>query len=807
MLGLQVLCIEEHGEANCNPQFGCELKSGQTLYGQWKKRRFHNVKLVVSEEVKKVLKGNHVLVDRSLKGNEQYLLLPAVNRTSDVIPVQEQCTLERLFVANEVSARQRANIQDFFCGDERDVMVQLRSFPVWIIHHYDENKAPKAVCGKQAIEKLRRGWDSSKEDVHGCPARDDVEEALDIRSKTKGISLAFVGHKVAPQCDNVPMRSALDQDIWWEGPVSTASVLSDGSVLVLLKASAGVAEVMHRFGKLMAGEAEHETAALAPGKALPLERLRTGDGFAEDFDDEPPLPQRSLVVASSATSDNDSVSSAQQSQTQQSPQMVHSPPQMGWPSHAMPPQLGDFPMHTQYMNHVLPCQMTPPMQMPMAMTLPIPIMPQNVSQPLGFGYFGPDAYTYQQEWQQQEEVFCQRNDERPLPRVDTKAGKAGFKVPKSYKVQKEKDLLEQLAKFEVMIDDAASGKLEKDFLARAHRIVQRHARPDLESKEAELMQYLMRQEGQYESHNLVHYAMHEGSHEVAQKAFELATLEQKTQMVQILERSIKLLMKDKHGGLFLQQVLHSTCNPLEMTDMTESQETFLRTVVEIFQKCLQQKNALVTFSNHQQGNYVVQVWVKFLQLLPDCFLVDGKKPLFLFADSVFDNILEIGVAKIGCRVVSRLLEGKRTPVYLIGKLLEPSTLESLMISEGGNYVAQGILEKGSAKDIIKLINHIGDNFNMYNFRQGKTLYASNSLARHVLQKAFEMRTCQLDVREAQARVLKVVLDRNGQVKTDFLYLDLDHHVVQAMQDCQRAQQESKISKRSSAKAHPRHNGW
>lgn len=129
-----------------------------------------------------------------------------------------------------------------------------------------------------------------------------------------------------------------------------------------------------------------------------------------------------------------------------------------------------------------------------------------------------------------------------------------------------------------------------------------------------------------------------------------------------------------------------------------------------------------------------------------------------------------------------------------------------MTSEGGNYVPQVILEKGSEKDIIKLINHIGDNFN-WSLRQGKILYASHSLARHVLQKTFEMRPFQGEVREAQARVLKMVLETNGQVKSDYLYLELDKHVVKAMQDCQRAQREAKITKRSSAKAHPLHNGW
>ena len=375
-------------------------------------------------------------------------------------------------------------------------------------------------------------------------------------------------------------------------------------------------------------------------------------------------------------------------------------------------------------------------------------------------------------------------------RHNSKTVKAGSKVPDHKRVAQELKLLPELAEFEMMSDVAVSGKLEGYGLS-CWRVIQHYRIPDsLQEKQNELFRNLLRREARVhyvsrqlrQLYNLVNYAMYEGSHEVAQKAFELAEVQLKSRMVKIIDGSMKLLMKDKPGCLFLQQVLHTTCN---LSEGAEGQDEFLRTVVGTFQKFLLQKGAIVQCSNHPHGNYVVQVWVKLLQHLPDCFIVQGLQPRVKFQEEVHSNIIRIGVEKIGCRIILRLLEHKKTSADLLQKLLEISTLESLMTSDGGNYVVQGILENGCAADKVQLLVHMYNNFNLHS-GPGKVHYANHSLARHVLQKSFQVYP-ELEVCEAQARILRLVLEPNGQVNPDYLHLDLDPYVVKAMQDCQREQ--------------------
>ena len=247
--------------------------------------------------------------------------------------------------------------------------------------------------------------------------------------------------------------------------------------------------------------------------------------------------------------------------------------------------------------------------------------------------------------------------------------------------------------------------------------------------------------------------MHEGSHEVAQKAFAIADMQQKSHMLHIIDGSIAFLMQHEYGCMFLQQVLYTTRN---LPEDAEGREEFLKRVVGAFQSYLLTKNNICECSCHRYGNYVVAMWLKLLQKLPASFVIQGHQPFAKFEEEVLSNIVTIGRNILGCRIILRLLEHERASARLFQKLLEISTLESLMPTDGGNYVVQGILDHGSTADKVQLLSH------MYEFNNF-LYYANDTYARHVVQKSFD-RYPEPEVRAAQSQQLALVLKPNGRLK-------------------------------------------
>ena len=352
-----------------------------------------------------------------------------------------------------------------------------------------------------------------------------------------------------------------------------------------------------------------------------------------------------------------------------------------------------------------------------------------------------------------------------------------------HQLDEDKELLAQLAEFE-RIDTSFSGRLGACELGLWHVIKHAEIPEDLYEKKKEFFDRLLSKMGRSASYVLVDYAICKSGHEVAQKAFELATVMQKTEMVQTIRGSIKRLTRDRYGCLFLQQVLRATCNLVESSEVPTD---LVLAVVTAFRDLLE-KESIAMSSNHRHGNFVVQAWVELLQRLPDVTMLHGEQPLCKFRDEVFNNVRKIGVEKIGCRIVLRLLEDEnldeKTLANLTNKLLDPSTLESLMISEGGHYVVQGILEKGSAADKVQVLDHVKGNFQTVINSPGKVFYAQHKYAHHVIQKSFQSQL-EPGVRQSQAAVLKLVLKPDGQVRCHYLRLGISPHVVKAMRNCHR----------------------
>ena len=145
------------------------LESGDIVWCQLKCRRFWNLHLVISKEVAEsvALVGDKIFVDLSLKGNSQYLLLPAVRRRCSagfVTPtVQSTVTLGQLNVAGDMSSLVSGNLLAFFHGldEPGEMMVELRSHAVHIhdppkdFHTRDDEVVPLALPGCRRESRFR----------------------------------------------------------------------------------------------------------------------------------------------------------------------------------------------------------------------------------------------------------------------------------------------------------------------------------------------------------------------------------------------------------------------------------------------------------------------------------------------------------------------------------------------------------------------------------------------------------------------------------------------------------------------------
>jgi len=253
MLKIQVAYIEKQGEdSRRKPHKDYMFESGDIAWCQLLYRRFWNPMLVISKAVAQggILVDDDILVDLTLTGNSQYLLLPAVRRIHSAglftPELQSTCPLCQLKVSGDMSPVVFENLTAFFHGvqEESDMLVELRSHVVHIhdaqkeFFTRDEKVVPLALCSENDLAKFKTGKLLSPKDLHGTHPHQDVNHCLDPRQRTQlnfcGLHLVGIVHKTEPKVMNVPQRSSFAGQHWWEGPTNIATVLHvDSSWLVL----------------------------------------------------------------------------------------------------------------------------------------------------------------------------------------------------------------------------------------------------------------------------------------------------------------------------------------------------------------------------------------------------------------------------------------------------------------------------------------------------------------------------------------------------------------------------------------------
>ena len=253
MLKIQVAYIEKQGEETMHkPHKDYMFESGDVAWCQLLYRRFWNPLLVISKAVAQggILVDDDILVDFTLTGNSQYLLLPAVRRVHSaglVTPaLQSTCPFCQLNVSGDMFLVVSENLIAFFHGvqEQSNMLVKLRSHVVHIhdaqkeFHTQDDEVVPLALCRENDLAKLQTGKLASPYDLHGTHPRQDVNHCLDSRQRTQldfcGLHLVGIVHKTEPKVMNVPQRSSFAGQHWWEGPTNITTVLHvDSSWLVL----------------------------------------------------------------------------------------------------------------------------------------------------------------------------------------------------------------------------------------------------------------------------------------------------------------------------------------------------------------------------------------------------------------------------------------------------------------------------------------------------------------------------------------------------------------------------------------------
>ena len=258
VLKVQIACMQKQGrEIMSKPQEGLKFATEDLVWCQLKRRRFWNMHLVISKDVAKngFLVDDHILVDATLKGNSQYLLMPAVRRRYSagmVIPrLHQTLTLDQLNVADDMSPVVISNLIAFFQGIDAatgDMTIQLRNYPVHVHNSQiqfsteNEQRVPLVFCGEKYFEKgkinLQEGVLYSSDDLHGNHPRLDVQGCVGLKRikqiEQSGLHIAGVMHKTRPKAWNVPERACFDSGFWWEAPITHTTVLEADSTILIL---------------------------------------------------------------------------------------------------------------------------------------------------------------------------------------------------------------------------------------------------------------------------------------------------------------------------------------------------------------------------------------------------------------------------------------------------------------------------------------------------------------------------------------------------------------------------------------------
>lgn len=395
-----------------------------------------------------------------------------------------------------------------------------------------------------------------------------------------------------------------------------------------------------------------------------------------------------------------------------------------------------------------------------------------------------------QEWQQDEFYGPPQTTPEWIMTTRPEAGQTYVREEEQLLIQ-ELWLIDQMATFS-KTDISKTGKLASYDLGIwvLHQIwpVTAQQRWELDA----LHEKLFTKESWHDKYKAVDYAINEGSHTIIQKLYLIGTKAQKIRMLNVLGPSYRSLASNKYGCLVLQQIFAETTENMDPAK-PRRHYTLYKQVVYAFDSLLI-KDEVIQICNDPHGNYVMLRWAKMLKQIPKMDIWEGRHPNDIFNEILIDNIANISINKIGCRIILRLLEDEDSPRQLTHKaitnLLTDEKLELIIPTEGGNFVAQNIMEKGHTEAKIQLVTHIGKNFQRIKWEPERLFYANNDLARHVLQKCFE-RQENPEVQEAQSKVLNMVLKPNGSPAFPFSHRQMDGYVLKMMQKCQQDQQRSR----------------
>ena len=838
MLKIQVVYIQKpHQVGTQTPQEGQLLEDGDVSWCQLKFRRFWNLHLVISEEVAKsgALVDGNIWVDPTLKGNSQYLLLPAVRRRCSggvVTPaVQGTSTLDQLNIASDIIEEQ---IATFFhgLGKPGDMLVELRSHAVHIrdppkdFHTRGKEVVPLAFCAREeAFARLQSGWPVSPYDLHGALPHHDVKHCLELGHRTQsdqiGLSLVGLTHRSEPHVLWLPKRAHFDNGLWWESPPSLATVLQADSAWLMLPhqdpehhpthfesapAEEGSESSLNVGKKERLGPALFGAPSMRKSPSVGDERL-SEPRHQLPIDTEPRYVTETTIGRElQSTSDGD--------HHWQGAASLHPFPMEaggvfswiasdGWQqgftspwwtcSSWSPDAPGDdgltataasqFPGSGNFKD-----QWQPPGDN--SWSLPAPAASQH------------------EKWQRKVRGNHQKHKD-PLSLTDIER------------------VLKRVATFK-LVDHSRSGKL--GLKGRGVWDVETHASDDSPGMQElqQVYETFWAPGLPYETPMLLHYATNAGKHEILQKLFALGNPMQKKQLITKLgdgPLSVSYLMTDMFGALFLQQVLHESFKmttaclaptrafaSMGFDTQRASLDPWARelmdtvvAVVAVMKDTLLDPSVIERSSICPNGNHVMQKWVHLLCILP--WEGDTLRQTVV---ALGNSLVEIGTTQAGCRVIQKLLG--TADRHLLHLVYSPGTFGKLATSEYGNYVSQHILDPESGvegDDKLPLLQRVVENFTSYSLgllprnedlkiwkEEHKGFYLAHEYGRHVVLTCLTAphNTCK-GWNQLREQVVNMVLNKGGTTNVQFQHCVPHAEMIKFLQALH-----TKSQARSSARA-------
>lgn len=180
---------------------------------------------------------------------------------------------------------------------------------------------------------------------------------------------------------------------------------------------------------------------------------------------------------------------------------------------------------------------------------------------------------------------------------------------------------------------------------------------------------------------------------VVQCFMALADAEQKTQLVQKLQRRAGELVYDKAGCAVVQQILkEATGASLSNPSLEQAAIDFMTAAITARSDQKSEHEMIVRMMQHSHGNYVMQ---RFVGFLAKCQPTRRDSLLNTLLDAALWAAPQLAAQKQSCRVILRIFENfpDHNKVSQLRRCLLDSA-QQLMKNEYGNYVVSGAVKKG-----------------------------------------------------------------------------------------------------------------